>query len=114
MPHLYAFTRGLRRDRDAVASRVTPPHHNGTNGGDNKTGLLKRQIFGRAGFALLRHRILLGWTLTNVTPESENIALFLTLPAQAAPFRATLIRAALIPPPQALCELRRQRHSDQP
>jgi len=27
---------------------------------NNKTKMIKRQMFGRAGFALLRHRILLG------------------------------------------------------
>jgi transposase len=57
LSHLHAFTRGLDRDQDAV----TLPHHNGTTEGVNtKTRLLKRQIYGRAGFALLRHRILLG------------------------------------------------------
>ena len=61
LPHLHAFTRGLDRDRDAVDAAVTPPHHNGTTKGVNtKTKLLKRQMYGRAGFTLLRHRILLG------------------------------------------------------
>jgi transposase len=61
LPHLHAFTRGLDRDRDAVDAAVTLPHHNGTTEGVNtKTKLLKRQMYGRAGFALLRHRILLG------------------------------------------------------
>jgi transposase len=36
-------------------------HHNGTTEGVNtKTKLLKRQMYGRASFELLRHRILLG------------------------------------------------------
>ena len=61
LPHLHAFTRGLERDRGAVDAAVTLPHHNGTTEGVNtKTKLLKRQMYGRAGFALLRHRILLG------------------------------------------------------
>jgi site-specific recombinase XerD len=61
LPHLHAFTRGLDRDRDAVDAAVTLPHHNGTTEGiNNKTKLLKRQMYGRAGFTLLRHRILLG------------------------------------------------------
>jgi transposase len=39
----------------------TLPHHNGTTEGvSTKTKLLKRQMHGRAGFTLLRHRILLG------------------------------------------------------
>jgi transposase len=61
LSHLHAFTRGLDRDHDAVDATVTLPHHNGTTEGVNtKTKLLKRQMYGRAGFALLRHRILLG------------------------------------------------------
>jgi transposase len=36
------------------------PHHNGrTEGVNTKTKLIKRQMYGRAGFILLRHRILL-------------------------------------------------------
>lgn len=61
LPHLHAFTRGLDRDRDAVTAALTCPHHNGgTEGVNNKTELIKRQMYGRAGFTLLRHRILLG------------------------------------------------------
>ncbi|GLW36056.1 ISL3 family transposase [Actinoplanes regularis] len=61
LPHLHAFTRGLDRDRNAVDAALTLPHHNGTTEGVNtKTKLLKRQMYGRAGFPLLRHRILLG------------------------------------------------------
>ncbi|WP_399896566.1 hypothetical protein ACGH7X_41645 [Streptomyces sp. BBFR51] len=40
---------------------VRLPHHNrGTEGVHNKTKLIKRQMYGRASFPLLRHRILLG------------------------------------------------------
>lgn len=61
LPHLHAFTRALDRDRDAVDAAVTLSHHNGTTEGVNtKTKLLKRQMYGRAGFTLLRPRILLG------------------------------------------------------
>jgi transposase len=61
LPHLHSFTRGLDKDRDAVTAAFTLPFHNGrTEGVNTKTKLLKRQMYGRAGFALLRHRILLG------------------------------------------------------
>jgi transposase len=61
LPHLHAYTRGLDQDRDAVNNALTTTHHNGTTEGVNtKTKLLKRQMYGRAGFPLLRHRILLG------------------------------------------------------
>ncbi|EST27565.1 hypothetical protein N566_23285 [Streptomycetaceae bacterium MP113-05] len=61
LPHLHAFTRGLERDRAAVNAALTLPHHNGgTEGVNNKTKLIKRQMYGRADFPLLRHRILLG------------------------------------------------------
>jgi transposase len=47
-------------DRPAVEAGLSLPYSNGaTEGVNNKTKLLKRQTYGRAGFALLRHRILL-------------------------------------------------------
>ncbi len=37
-----------------------PAFHNGrTEGVNTKTKMIKRQMYGRAGFTLLRHRILL-------------------------------------------------------
>ncbi|GHF05908.1 hypothetical protein GCM10014715_72560 [Streptomyces spiralis] len=61
LPHLHAFTRGLDRDRDAVDAALTHPHSNGpTEGVYTKTQRIARQMHGRAGFSLLRHRILLG------------------------------------------------------
>jgi transposase len=60
LPHLHAFTRGLELDRSAVHAALTLPFHNGrTEGVNTKTKLIKRQMYGRAGFSLLRHRILL-------------------------------------------------------
>ena len=61
LPHLHAFTRGLERDRDAVIAAFTLPYSNGpTEGVNTKTKRIARQMHGRAGFTLLRHRILLG------------------------------------------------------
>ncbi|MFD7170009.1 transposase, partial [Streptomyces violascens] len=61
LPHLHAFTRGLERDLDAVIAGLTLPYSNGpTEGVNTKTKRIARQIHGRAGFTLLRHRILLG------------------------------------------------------
>jgi transposase len=60
LPEIHSFTRGLDIDHDAVAAALSTPYHNGrTEGVNNKTKMIKRQMFGRAGFALLRHRILL-------------------------------------------------------
>ncbi|WP_342768787.1 ISL3 family transposase [Allorhizocola rhizosphaerae] len=60
LPHLQAFTRGLDQDREAVHAALTLPYHNGgTEGVNTKTKRIMRQMHGRAGFALLRHRILL-------------------------------------------------------
>ena len=61
LPDLHSFARGLDLDVTAAAAAVTLPHHNGrTEGVNNKTKMIKRQMYGRAGFTLLRHRILLG------------------------------------------------------
>jgi transposase len=60
LPHVHSFVRGLRLDHDAVRAALTSEHHNGgTEGVNTKTKLIKRQMYGRAGFDLLRHRILL-------------------------------------------------------
>jgi transposase-like protein len=54
------ITRGLELDRPAVNAALTQSFHNGwTEGVNTKTKLIKRQMYGRAGFTLLRHRILL-------------------------------------------------------
>jgi transposase len=61
LPSVHAFTRGLDLDAQAVIAAVTLPFHNGrTEGVNTKTKMIKRQMYGRAGFTLLRHRILLG------------------------------------------------------
>jgi transposase len=60
LPHLHAFANGLELDRAAVNAGLTLPHHNGrTEGVNTRTKRIMRQMHGRAGFPLLRHRILL-------------------------------------------------------
>ncbi|MFG2794788.1 ISL3 family transposase [Streptomyces sp. NPDC048419] len=60
MPHLRSFTNGLEIDRSAVNAGLTLPYHNGrTEGVNTRTKRIMRQMHGRAGFDLLRHRILL-------------------------------------------------------
>jgi transposase len=60
LPHLHTFARGL--DCEAVPAAITMPYHNGgTEGVNTKTKRIMRQMHGRAGFTLLRHRILLNW-----------------------------------------------------
>jgi transposase len=60
LPHLRSLTNGLEIDRSAVDSAVTLPYHNGrTEGVNTRTKRIMRQMHGRAGFDLLRHRILL-------------------------------------------------------
>ncbi len=60
LPHLRSLTNGLEIDRAAVDAALTLPHHNGrTEGVNTRTKRIMRQMHGRAGFDLLRHRILL-------------------------------------------------------
>jgi transposase len=61
LPHVHSFTRGPGLDIQAATAALTMPYHNGrTEGVNTKTKMIKRQMYGRAGFTLLRHRILLG------------------------------------------------------
>jgi transposase len=70
LPHLHSFTRGLDLDLQAVTAALTMPHHNGrTEGVNTKTKMIKRQMYGRAGFTLLRHRILLGREYDPLPPK---------------------------------------------
>ena len=60
LPELRGFAAGLRRDWAAVTAGLELPWSNGqTEGQVNRLKLLKRQMFGRAGFDLLRRRLLL-------------------------------------------------------
>nr|WP_198668517.1 ISL3 family transposase [Streptomyces triticisoli] len=60
LPHLHSFANGLELDRAAVNAGLTTPYHNGrTEGVNTRTKKIMRQMHGRAGFPLLRHRILL-------------------------------------------------------
>jgi len=60
VPELRGFANGLRRDWAAVTAGLDLPWSSGqTEGQVNRLKLLKRQMYGRASFALLRHRFLL-------------------------------------------------------
>jgi transposase len=60
LPKLTSFARHLRQDIDAVTAGLTLPHSSGAvEGHVNRIKMLKRQMFGRANFDLLRKRVLL-------------------------------------------------------
>ncbi|MFI6857946.1 transposase [Streptomyces sp. NPDC050416] len=60
LPGLHTLVVGIDRDRAAVTAGLTLPWHSGVvEGHVNRIKMLKRQMFGRAGFALLRKRVLL-------------------------------------------------------
>ena len=55
------FVIGLERERDAVYAAVSQPWSNGpTEGHVTRLKYLKRQMYGRANFDLLRQRVLCG------------------------------------------------------
>jgi transposase len=57
---LRSFTSGIRRDYQAVRNALTLPWSSGrVEGLNTRTKLIKRQMYGRASFPLLRKRILL-------------------------------------------------------
>jgi transposase len=58
-PFIGQFARTLRRDLSAVELAITSPWNNGPMEGHvNRLKVLKRQMYGRAGFELLRARVL--------------------------------------------------------
>jgi hypothetical protein len=60
-PELASFALGIRRDHDAVVNGLTLTWNSGlVEGLNTRTKLLKRKMYGRATFALLRKRILTG------------------------------------------------------
>ena len=59
-PDLRSFTLGIRRDYHAVKNGLTLQWSSGAvEGNVNRLKVLKRQMYGHAGFDLLRHRVLL-------------------------------------------------------
>ncbi|XRC77913.1 ISL3 family transposase [Streptomyces xinghaiensis] len=60
LPDLHSFARGIENDIDAVTAGLSLPWSSGVvEGHINRIKTLKRQMFNRAGFPLLRKRILL-------------------------------------------------------
>ena len=53
------FLAGVQRDKEAILARLTLPWSNGpTEGHVNRLKLIKRSMYNRAKFDLLRHRVL--------------------------------------------------------
>lgn len=56
---LVSFAAGIKKDRAAVVAGLSLPWNNGAvEGSVNRLKMIKRQMYGRAGFALLRRRVL--------------------------------------------------------
>jgi len=59
-PDLHSFVRGIEADYDAVRNGLTLTHNSGAvEGHVNRIKMIKRQMYGRANFDLLRRRVLL-------------------------------------------------------
>lgn len=59
LPYLHSFVNGLKRDYHAVRNGLTLTHNSGAvEGNVNRIKMIKRQMYGRATFDLLRKRIL--------------------------------------------------------
>lgn len=60
LPSLHTLANGIDRDRDAVIAGLTPAWSLGVvEGHVNRIKMIKRQMYGRAGFKLLLKRVLL-------------------------------------------------------
>jgi transposase len=59
LPELQSFATGVEKDKDAVRAGLTWPVNNGqVEGQVTKLKLIKRMMYGKAGFPLLRQRVL--------------------------------------------------------
>jgi transposase len=59
LPELQSFAAGVEKDKAAVKAGLTWPINNGmVEGHVTKLKLIKRQMYGKAGFPLLRQRVL--------------------------------------------------------
>src|SRR5438445_961635 len=59
LPELQSFAAGVEKDKDAVRAGLTGPVNNGqVEGQVTKLKLIKRTMYGKAGFPLLRQRVL--------------------------------------------------------
>lgn len=59
VPELRTFATGIKRDQDSIQAALTHEWSQGqTEGQVHRLKLIKRQSYGRAGFDLLRHRVL--------------------------------------------------------
>ena len=59
-PELHSLAAGIRRDQQAVTAGLALPYSTAAMEGNvNKIKMIKRQMYGRAGFALLRKRVIL-------------------------------------------------------
>lgn len=59
IPEMRAFARGILQDEAAVRAAIREPWSNGqVEGQVNRLKMLKRQMYGRANFDLLRRRVL--------------------------------------------------------
>jgi transposase len=59
IPELVSLVQSITRDKAAVLAGLTLPQNNGmVEGFITKLKLIKRIMYGRAGFALLRQRVL--------------------------------------------------------
>ena len=62
LPALRSFAAGIQRDYDAVKAAASLGWSNGpVEGQVNRLKFIKRQMFGRANFDLLRRRVLYIW-----------------------------------------------------
>ncbi|MDQ0221231.1 transposase [Peribacillus cavernae] len=59
---IQSFIRGIKKDQEAVSSSIKEPWSNGiVEGHVNRLKTIKRMMYGRAGFQVLKNRVLYQW-----------------------------------------------------
>jgi Transposase len=113
-PELRSLAAGIRNHKEAVINGLTLPYSSGrVEGTVNKIKTVKRQMYGRAGFTLLRKRVILHPAVTSTTEFAEE-------PLPASAINGQVGRDGLVfaedrlDVPAVHPDLHRQQRGDQP
>lgn len=100
LPSLHTLAAGIARDLDAVTAGLTLSLSSGAvEGHANRIKVLKRRMFGRAGFQLLRKRVLLAqWKAAASRTTSQSLRREQDRWGQVSAHSSMTVQASRMPP----------------